>query len=264
MVRDAAQDARLLTMRFTGRSFSRNQLLDLAQLLLAEKHFLANEESRRPERAAFDRGLRVLDQFRLDVGILRARKEFCRVEAGARKSLERHLGVVHFLGLNPHVMERGGDIFLKHALDLRGDRGAHQIEGIDRKERIHRVRFYPEAPDKTRCLQHLKFGFVLDAGKRFGGRFVAGGLEDAAEQNRDIFEFDAGPFFDRGNRLVAEKRVGAAEIEQELRGGRAHGGLPDYDGFLYDRYHFNQPSDPGPRDQPAALWREAAGSKAAA
>src|SRR5258705_1244282 len=245
-------------------SFPRNPLLDLAQLLLAEKHFLADEKGRRAERAALDRGLGVLDQLRLDVGFLRARKQFCRIEAGARKSLERHLGVVHLFRLNPHVMERGLDVFLEYALDLPCDGRAHQIEGIDRKERIRRVWFYPEAPDKALGLHHLKLGLVPDAGKRFGGGFVVGGLEDAAEQNRDIFELHAGPFFDRGDRLMAEKRVGAAEIEQELRGVRAHSGLPDGDGFLYDRYHFNQPSGPGPRDQPAALWREAAGANAAA
>ena len=67
-------------MRFTVRSFARNQFLDLAQLLLAEKHFLADEEGRRAERAALDRRLRVLDQLRLDVGLLRAREQFRRIE----------------------------------------------------------------------------------------------------------------------------------------------------------------------------------------
>src|SRR6266436_10020239 len=123
-------------------------------------------------------------------------------------------------------------------LELRGHRGAHQIEGVDRKERIRRVRFYGEAPDKTLGLHHLKLGLVLDAGKRFGGGFVVGGLEDAAEQNRYIFELDAGPLFDRRDCLVAEKRVGAAEIEQKLRGGSAHGGLPDGDDSYMIAYHF--------------------------
>ncbi len=35
--------------RNDGKSLTRNQLLDLAQLLLAEKHFLADEEGRRAE-----------------------------------------------------------------------------------------------------------------------------------------------------------------------------------------------------------------------
>src|SRR5436190_738427 len=83
--------------------------------------------------------------------------------------------------LNPHVMERGVDVFLEHALELRGDRGAHPIEGADRKEWIRHVRFYREARDKTLGLHRLKLGLVLDAGKRVGGGLVVGGLEDAAE-----------------------------------------------------------------------------------
>jgi hypothetical protein len=44
MVRDAAPSARPLTTRVTERSFPRDQFLDLAQLLLAEEHLLADEE----------------------------------------------------------------------------------------------------------------------------------------------------------------------------------------------------------------------------
>jgi len=65
----------------------------------------------------------------------------------------------------------------------------------------------------------VKLALVLDAGKRFGGGFVVGGLEDAAEQNRHILEFHPGAFFDRRDRLVTEEGIGAAEIEHELRGG---------------------------------------------
>src|SRR6266851_2011441 len=111
--------------RNDGKSLTRNQLLDLAQLLLAEKHFLADEEGRRAEGAAFDRRLRVLDQLRLDVPFLRAGEQFCCVEAGCRERFHRHFGIVHFFRLAPHVMKRGIDIFLKHALELGCDRGAH-------------------------------------------------------------------------------------------------------------------------------------------
>ena len=68
--------------------------------------------------------------------LLRTRKQFGGVEAGRRQGFDRHFGVVHLLGLDPHVMERGVDIFLEHTLELGGDGGAHQIEGVDRKERI--------------------------------------------------------------------------------------------------------------------------------
>src|SRR5438552_11804548 len=110
-----------LTIRFfttsrqtveSGRLFARDHFLDLAKLLLAEKHFLADEEGRRAERAALDGGLGVLDQPRLDIGVLRTRQQFCCIEAGRGQRLDRHFGVIHFLRLNPHVMEGGFDISL--------------------------------------------------------------------------------------------------------------------------------------------------------
>src|ERR1700734_2319651 len=60
----------------------RDHFLDLAQLLLAEKHFLADKECRRAEGAALHGRLGVFDQFCLYVGILRTRQQLCPVEAG--------------------------------------------------------------------------------------------------------------------------------------------------------------------------------------
>ena len=65
----------------------------------------------------------------------------------------------------------------------------------------------------------MEFALVLDAGQRFGGRLVVGGLENAAKQDRHIFELHTDPFFDRRNRLMAQEGVRAAEIEHELRIG---------------------------------------------
>src|ERR1700742_695157 len=124
-------------------------------------------------------------------------------------------------------MKRGVDIFFEHAFELRGDCRAHQVKRVDRKERVHGVRLDLEAFDETLGLQSMKLALVPDASQRLRRRFVVGGLEDAAKQDRYIFEFYAGPLFDRRNRLMAEERIGAAEIEQELRGGSAHGGLPE-------------------------------------
>ena len=185
---------------------------------------------------------RVLDQLRLDLGSCARANSFARVEAGCGQRLRRHFGVVHLLRLDPHVMKRRLDIFLEHALELRGDRGAHQIERVDREERIPGVGLDLKALDEALGLQRVELALVLDAGERFGRRFVVGGLEDAAEQDRHIFELHAGALFDRRDRLVTEEGIGAAEIEHELRGGWAHGGLPDVCGFLYDPYHSNQPS----------------------
>ena len=187
------------------------------KLLLAEEHFLADEEGRRAERAALDGVLRVLDQLGLHVGVLRARQQFCGIEAGRGQRLGRHFRVVHFLRLDPHVMERGLDIFLEHAFELRRDRRAHQVQRVDGKERIPDIGLDLKALQEALGLQRVEFALVLDAGERFGRRLVVGGLEDAAEQDRHIFEFHAGALFDRRDRLVAEERIGAAEIEQELR-----------------------------------------------
>jgi hypothetical protein len=73
----------------------------------------------------------------------------------------------------------------------------------------------------------VEFALVLDAGERLGRRLVVGGLEDAAEQDRHILEFHACALFDRRDRLVTEEGIGAAEVEHELRGGWAHGDLPE-------------------------------------
>ena len=126
------------------------------------------------------------------------------------------------------------------------------------KERIPDVGLDPKALDEALGLQRVKFALVLDAGERFGGRFVVGGLEDAAEQDRHIFEFHAGALFDRRDRLMAEKRVGAAEIEQELRGSRAHGGLPGGGGSYMIVIIPTSLAIRDLRDQPAVL---AAGSR---
>ena len=84
--------------------------------------------------------LRVLDQLRLDVRLLRAREQLCGVEAGRGQCLHRHFGIVHFLRLDPHVMKRGVDIFLEHAFELCGDRRAHQIQRVDRERTDSRCR----------------------------------------------------------------------------------------------------------------------------
>ena len=62
-----------------------------------------------------------------------------------------------------------------------------------------------------------------------GGIFKATNNKSPAETLAGVKnkrEFHVRAFFDRRDRLVAEERIGAAEIEHELRGGWAHGGLP--------------------------------------
>ena len=54
---------------------------------------------------------------------------------------DRDLRVVHLFRFAPHVMERRLDIGLEHPLDLGRDRGAHQVERVDREERIPHIGF---------------------------------------------------------------------------------------------------------------------------
>src|SRR3546814_9642547 len=56
---------------------------DLRKPVLAEEHLAADEEGRDAEHAARDRGFGVLDQLRLDLGLLRACK---------KRSEERRVG----------------------------------------------------------------------------------------------------------------------------------------------------------------------------
>src|SRR6202008_4766093 len=47
-----------------------DHLLDIAEPVLAEENFVANEEGRRAESSALDRALRIGEQLRLDAGVL--------------------------------------------------------------------------------------------------------------------------------------------------------------------------------------------------
>src|SRR4029079_8269379 len=120
----------------------------------------------------------------------------------------------------------GLDIFFEYAFQLCGNGGTHEMEGVHRKEWIPSIGPDVEAVEKTFGFERLKFGLVLDAGEGLRRRLVVRGLEDAAKQDRDIFKLHADPFLDRWNRLMTEEGIGAAEVEQELRGGRVHGRSP--------------------------------------
>src|SRR6202140_5464902 len=78
------------------KSFAQNHLFDLAQLLLAEKHYLADKECRRAECGALARGLGLLDQLCRGPGLLSTPEQPCRIEAGPGHSPHRRLRVVHF------------------------------------------------------------------------------------------------------------------------------------------------------------------------
>ena len=75
-------------------------------------------------------------------------------------------------------------------------------------------------------LERVVFGLVLDPAQRFAGRHVAGRLVDAAEQDRDVVEFDARALLDRRQREFGEIGVGTAEIEVKLDLERSGHGTP--------------------------------------
>ena len=75
----------------------------------------------------------------------------------------------------------------------------------------------------------------------FGGRHVAGRLVDAAEQDRDVVELDAGALLDRRQRKLGKVGVGTAEIEVKLDLERSCHGTP----FPFDgRRIARRPIDP--------------------
>src|SRR5437762_3399185 len=109
------------------------------------------------------------------------------IQSHARKS-----GLLRFArneGLNDALFSRDRllDVSLEHALELRGDGRAHQVQRVDGKERVPDKGLNMEALDETLGLDGVKLALVLDAGERLGRRLVVGGLEDAAEQDRHIF-----------------------------------------------------------------------------
>ena len=55
------------------------------------------------------------------------------------------------------------------------------------------------ASDEALSLKLFVFQPVLDAEHTHRRRAIIGQLEDAAEQNRHVLEFDAGPLLDLGN-----------------------------------------------------------------
>src|SRR5262245_12432308 len=187
--------------------------LDVAQLVLAEEHLLADEKRRRTENATTDRVGGEVNQPLLDVVLLSPRDQAVDIDAGGFECRAEDLEIIHLLRLFPHVMIRSSEIRLEHSLELGGHHSAHQHQRVDWKERVlTELRDVVAAP-AARNFQCLIFRLVLDAVKRLRGRPVAGRLVDAAEQHRHIFELHASAPLDRGNDELGQVGVGTAEIE---------------------------------------------------
>ncbi len=194
----------------------REGVLDVAQAVLAEEDLPADEKGRRAECAPADRGLGVGDEPSLHVGGLGRFEDGRTVEArGVERCLE-HGRIVHLLRLLPHVMEAGLDVRAELALLLHGDRAAHEQQRVDGEEGVHLEAVELVPRDEAGDLQPFVCQLVLDAGEGLEGRAVVRGLEDAAEENRDVADAGARPRHDAGQDLVGEIGVGTAEIEVEL------------------------------------------------
>src|SRR3954447_13295197 len=96
-------------MRSGGLALRLGQLrydfvFDVAQAVLAEIDFVADEEGWRAERAARYRVAGVLDQLLLDVVLLGAGDDAIDVQPGRQKRIAENQRVVHLLGFDPHVV----------------------------------------------------------------------------------------------------------------------------------------------------------------
>src|SRR6184192_3186315 len=84
---------------FTKSRRVQDLLLDVAQPILAEEDFLADEKGRAAERAARNRVLRIPQQAVLHRRFLRASEQARGVEPGLLERAAHHLRVVHLLRL---------------------------------------------------------------------------------------------------------------------------------------------------------------------
>src|SRR5436309_5436937 len=114
------------------------------------------------------------------------------------------------------MMVGGAEIGLEHTFELGGDGTAHQHKRIDWKEGILTEFRCVMAANEALGLQRVVFRLVLDAAKRIERRHVARRLVDAAEQDRDIFEFRPGAPFNPRKDQFRQVSVRASEIEQEF------------------------------------------------
>src|SRR5438445_13012661 len=101
--------ARLLRFaRNDGRAISalprrEDHFLNVAQPVLAEENFTADEEGRRAESAALDRALRIVEQPRLDRGVLNQFLEALGIETRREQGGTQYRRIVELFGLRPHV-----------------------------------------------------------------------------------------------------------------------------------------------------------------
>src|SRR5215472_4254151 len=166
-----------------GSAATRRQyhFLDIAELVFTKEDFAFDKVGGRPERTAGDRTLRIVEQARLDVGVLDQFREAIGIETGFEQGGSQYCRIVELFWCRPHMPVDFVDIALEHAEPLSCDGAAHDGQSVDRKERV-----LPEARDhmafdEARCLEARVIRFVLDAGEALGGGPIAGQFVDAAQ-----------------------------------------------------------------------------------
>src|SRR6478735_5642348 len=88
-------------------------LLDIPQLVLAEKDLAADKEGRRAEGAAGHRRLGVAHQLLLHLGGLGALEQASGIEAIRDQDRANHLGLIQLFRVAPHGVEHGLNVALE-------------------------------------------------------------------------------------------------------------------------------------------------------
>ncbi|MNE85522.1 hypothetical protein D3C80_1825340 [compost metagenome] len=113
--------------------------------------------------------------------------------------------------LHPHGVIHGLHIGVEalRLAQLHGHRAAHQQQGVDREVRVHLQRHAIAGGEALHVEQH-----VASLGRNLDRRGVAGGLEDAAEQDRSVDQGGAGFGADPRQLGVGQVAGRAAEVEE--------------------------------------------------
>jgi hypothetical protein len=85
------------------------------------------------------------------------------VEPGGVERRADHIGIVHLFRVFPHVVEYRLDIARQHAVELGGDRASHDLQSVDREERVAMELINIVPSDEPLCLEPLIFRLVFDS-----------------------------------------------------------------------------------------------------
>src|SRR6516162_6519540 len=107
----------ILSYRRVVAIFSRRryQFLDIAQPVFAKKDLVADKEGGRAKSTARYRTLRIVEQPRLDLGVLDQFLEAVGIKTGIEQGGPQHRRIVELFRFRPHVAVDFVDIAFEHA-----------------------------------------------------------------------------------------------------------------------------------------------------